>query len=125
MSEQELQQQQLTSSSSSSSSASPSHNNTHHSHPHHNNHHQQHRQQPPSPLAGPALTQNDFNDDEALSTITPLSNPRPSKEPYYKKLGTPLNTRPASPYTLNPPIDSDGLSWPSLGARNRIEKKVY
>ena len=24
-----------------------------------------------------------------------------------------LSTRPASPYTLNPPIDFDGLSWPS------------
>ena len=24
-----------------------------------------------------------------------------------------LATRPASPYTLNPPIDFDGLSWPS------------
>ena len=25
----------------------------------------------------------------------------------------PSSTRPASPYTLNPPIDFDGLSWPS------------
>lgn len=25
----------------------------------------------------------------------------------------PTSTRPASPYTLNPPIDFDGLSWPS------------
>lgn len=25
----------------------------------------------------------------------------------------PLTSRPASPYTLNPPIDFDGLSWPS------------
>lgn len=32
-----------------------------------------------------------------------------------------LATRPASPYTLNPPIDHDGLSWPSIGARSRIE----
>ncbi|KAL8726037.1 MAG: hypothetical protein Q9166_006982 [cf. Caloplaca sp. 2 TL-2023] len=29
--------------------------------------------------------------------------------------------RPASPYTLNPPIDFDGLSWPSLGTRERLE----
>lgn len=36
--------------------------------------------------------------------------------------GTPLRTRVASPCTLNPPIDSDGLSWPSLGARQRIEQ---
>lgn len=48
--------------------------------------------------------------------------PAPKKEPWYKKLSdVPLNTRPASPYTLNPPIDSDGLSWPSLGARERLE----
>ncbi|KAG5358946.1 GTP cyclohydrolase 1 [Yarrowia sp. C11] len=36
--------------------------------------------------------------------------------------GTPLNTRVASPYTLNPPIDFDGLSWPSVGARARLEQ---
>jgi GTP cyclohydrolase I len=31
-------------------------------------------------------------------------------------------TRPASPYTLNPPIDFDGLSWPSIGTRARLEQ---
>ena len=35
---------------------------------------------------------------------------------------TPLQTRAASPLILNPPIDSDGLSWPSQGARQRIEQ---
>ncbi|KAI9822483.1 MAG: GTP cyclohydrolase 1 [Pycnora praestabilis] len=30
-------------------------------------------------------------------------------------------SRPASPYTSNPPIDFDGLSWPSLGTRERLE----
>ncbi|KAI9766280.1 MAG: GTP cyclohydrolase 1 [Geoglossum simile] len=30
-------------------------------------------------------------------------------------------SRPASPYTLNPPIDFDGLSWPCLGTRERLE----
>ncbi|KAK9457458.1 hypothetical protein V1511DRAFT_520367 [Dipodascopsis uninucleata] len=30
-------------------------------------------------------------------------------------------SRPASPYTLNPPIDFDGLSWPSIGTRSRLE----
>ncbi|KAK2736880.1 GTP cyclohydrolase 1 [Onygenales sp. PD_40] len=36
---------------------------------------------------------------------------------------TPPSTvsRPASPYTLNPPIDFDGLSWPSVGTRERLE----
>ncbi|EGW31099.1 GTP cyclohydrolase I (GTP-CH-I) [Spathaspora passalidarum NRRL Y-27907] len=36
--------------------------------------------------------------------------------------GTPLRQRAASPYTLNPPIDSDGLSWPSKGARSRLDE---
>ncbi|KAL9120838.1 MAG: hypothetical protein Q9187_002607 [Circinaria calcarea] len=31
------------------------------------------------------------------------------------------SSRPASPYTLSPPIDFDGLSWPSLGTRARLE----
>ena len=31
-------------------------------------------------------------------------------------------SRPASPYTLNPPIDFDGLSWPSLGTRERLDQ---
>lgn len=31
-------------------------------------------------------------------------------------------TRPASPYTLNPPIDFDGLSWPCPGTRARLEQ---
>ncbi|EMG46578.1 FOL2 GTP cyclohydrolase 1 [Candida maltosa Xu316] len=35
---------------------------------------------------------------------------------------TPLQTRAASPLILNPPIDNDGLSWPSQGARGRIEQ---
>ncbi|KAJ5104678.1 hypothetical protein NUU61_002025 [Penicillium alfredii] len=30
-------------------------------------------------------------------------------------------SRPASPYTLNPPIDFDGLSWPCPGTRQRLE----
>ncbi len=35
---------------------------------------------------------------------------------------TPLNIRPASPYTLNPPVEKDGLSWPSIGARKRVDE---
>ncbi|KAJ5913111.1 GTP cyclohydrolase 1 [Penicillium tannophilum] len=30
-------------------------------------------------------------------------------------------SRPASPYTLNPPVDFDGLSWPCPGTRQRLE----
>lgn len=32
---------------------------------------------------------------------------------------------PASPYTLNPPIDFDGLSWPSVGTRARLEDSTH
>ncbi|ODQ82445.1 hypothetical protein BABINDRAFT_159037 [Babjeviella inositovora NRRL Y-12698] len=62
--------------------------------------------------------------EEGQETNSKLLHPRPSgfrKEPYYKKLKLEQSTRPASPYTLNPPIDSDGLSWPSIGARQRID----
>ncbi|KAI4090003.1 MAG: hypothetical protein LQ344_005003 [Seirophora lacunosa] len=31
------------------------------------------------------------------------------------------HSRPASPYTTNPPVDFDGLSWPSLGTRDRLD----
>ncbi|KAK5463013.1 GTP cyclohydrolase I [Exophiala xenobiotica] len=31
-------------------------------------------------------------------------------------------SRPASPYTANPPIDFDGLSWPCIGTRERREQ---
>lgn len=71
------------------------------------------------------LSDNQTNVEENIQQgegVEELSNPKPQREPWYKKLsGVPLNTRPASPYTLNPPIDSDGLSWPSLGARERLE----
>ena len=35
---------------------------------------------------------------------------------------SPSNSRPDSPYTVNPPIDFDGLSWPSVGAKARKEQ---
>lgn len=57
----------------------------------------------------------------SISHNGPLTHhPKPTKKPL-RALDSPLGTRPASPYTLNPPIDSDGLSWPSVGARKRIE----
>lgn len=46
----------------------------------------------------------------------------PAEETVAREFGTPLQTRVASPLTLNPPIDNDGLSWPSKGARDRIEQ---
>lgn len=35
---------------------------------------------------------------------------------------SPIASRPDSPYTVNPPIDFDGLSWPSVGAKARKEE---
>ena len=38
----------------------------------------------------------------------------PPRDPRDRGNLTPITaSRPASPYTLNPPIDFDGLSWPS------------
>ena len=31
------------------------------------------------------------------------------------------NSRPASPFTANPTVNFDGLSWPSLGTRERLD----
>lgn len=50
--------------------------------------------------------------------ITDPRDPRDQGAPL-----TPPSTvsRPASPYTLSPPIDFDGLSWPCPGTRQRLE----
>lgn len=37
---------------------------------------------------------------------------------------TPLQTRAASPLVLLPPVDNDGLSWPSIGTRARLEQNA-
>ncbi|KAL9613268.1 MAG: hypothetical protein Q9167_002177 [Letrouitia subvulpina] len=44
-----------------------------------------------------------------------------ARDPRDEAPTTPAPSRPASPYTLNPPIDFDGLSWPSLGTRERLD----
>ncbi|KAL8837288.1 MAG: hypothetical protein Q9170_002583 [Blastenia crenularia] len=44
-----------------------------------------------------------------------------ARDPRDQAHAPPAHSRPASPYTLNPPIDFDGLSWPSLGTRERLE----
>ncbi|WPK23623.1 hypothetical protein PUMCH_000865 [Australozyma saopauloensis] len=49
---------------------------------------------------------------ESLSTV---------RDDFVRDL-TPLQTRPVKVCTLNPPVDTDGLSWPSKGARARIEQ---
>ncbi|CCK72398.1 GTP cyclohydrolase I KNAG_0K00300 [Huiozyma naganishii CBS 8797] len=46
---------------------------------------------------------------------TPLANE-------INRESTPLNTRPITPYTLKAPVEADGFSWPSFGARQRAEE---
>lgn len=35
---------------------------------------------------------------------------------------TPLNTKPATTYTLKPPVEADGFSWPSIGTHKRAQE---
>jgi hypothetical protein len=48
------------------------------------------------PLPGPLVSTNGHNGHNSLGIVTP-----------------PQNSRPNTPYTMNPPVDFDGLSWPS------------
>ncbi|OBA19355.1 GTP cyclohydrolase I [Metschnikowia bicuspidata var. bicuspidata NRRL YB-4993] len=59
---------------------------------------------------------------ELVQPATKKAKRSPAEEVVAREFGTPLQTRAASPLTLNPPIDNDGLSWPSKGARQRIEQ---
>lgn len=70
-------------------------------------HHHHHNTQPSS--------------SSSSSSSPTTHHPKPSTRPPPRAIDSPLAIRPASPYTLNPPIDSDGLSWPSVGARKRID----
>lgn len=64
------------------------------------------------------------NGIHAPSSVLPLKRAKlnSGEDSIRNNFGTPLQTRVASPCTLNPPIDFDGLSWPSQGARSRIEQ---
>ena len=42
-----------------------------------------------------------------------IESPRDPRDDKKVAAYQPTSSRPASPYTLNPPIDFDGLSWPS------------
>lgn len=73
-------------------------------------------------LEAPQLQPQIGGDDSHLNKIIPAGRPKvPSRlsekprDPRDEKeqAHTPSTSRPASPYTLNPPIDFDGLSWPS------------
>ncbi|MCJ1324384.1 GTP cyclohydrolase I [Thelotrema lepadinum] len=69
------------------------------------------------------------SDDSHLNRLTPNGRPQIpsySEKPRHprdeRKLSSSTATkRTAGPYTANPPIDFDGLSWPSLGTRARLE----
>lgn len=48
-----------------------------------------------------------------LESTAKTSLSEPPRDPRDKAVAiTPTASRPASPYTMNPPIDFDGLSWP-------------
>ncbi|KAH0552946.1 GTP cyclohydrolase 1 [Trichoglossum hirsutum] len=68
--------------------------------------------------AYPTRTQPPRHDPSWLPRLTEAArDPRDEAAP----ATPPTASRPASPYTQNPPIDFDGLSWPSLGTRERLE----
>lgn len=72
----------------------------------------------------PESSSSDFNGTYSPKPITPSMRSKLTSGSFDIRSGTPLQTRAASPYTLNPPIDSDGLSWPSKGARTRLEETL-
>lgn len=74
----------------------------------------------------------DENQSSDVSLKSPASKSKDRQEPVLEeKARDPKDTaesprpakarRTASPFTQNPTIDFDGLSWPSLGARSRLE----
>lgn len=79
----------------------------------------------------------DFTDEVVPTSVSPpkdfknaVSLKEPPRDQHDEAAPSPqvpptppmTTTRPASPYTLNPPIDFDGLSWPSTGTRARLEQ---
>ncbi|KAL8693471.1 MAG: hypothetical protein Q9218_001702 [Villophora microphyllina] len=65
---------------------------------------------------------NGYGDNPPANKKTRLSELEvEARDPRDEANGHPAHGRPASPYTLNPPVDFDGLSWPSLGTRERLE----
>ncbi|KAH0841814.1 GTP cyclohydrolase I [Fonsecaea monophora] len=64
-------------------------------------------------------TQKDTESKRPTTLHTPARDERDEAPPT-----PPASTvsRPASPYTLNPPIDFDGLSWPCIGTRERLDQ---
>ncbi|KAI9841260.1 MAG: GTP cyclohydrolase 1 [Thelocarpon superellum] len=74
----------------------------------------------------PKPARSERNADAHAHAALSLSHPHLTEAPRdprdaARSLTTATASRPASPYTLSPPIDFDGLSWPSLGTRERLE----
>ncbi|KKZ66342.1 GTP cyclohydrolase I [[Emmonsia] crescens] len=75
-------------------------------------------------LAEKSSTENEEPPVAAVASPIKRNLSEPPRDPrdHTGPLTPPLAvSRPASPYTLNPPIDFDGLSWPSVGTRERLE----
>ena len=53
------------------------------------------------------------NHDQAVNHVQLDVSARDPRDEATPHPAPPSTSRPASPYTLNPPIDFDGLSWPS------------
>ncbi|EPS38955.1 hypothetical protein H072_7267 [Dactylellina haptotyla CBS 200.50] len=51
-----------------------------------------------------------------------LNGPAPSNSLNAYGAHTPAVSRPASPFSLATPVDYDGLSWPSIGTRARLDE---
>lgn len=62
--------------------------------------------------------------ENSINHKKPVSLREPARDDRDEPPATPPATasRPASPYTANPPIDFDGLSWPCIGTRERLEQ---
>lgn len=71
-----------------------------------------------------ALSWTGLTDGESSSDIKRPTLLDPARDVRDEAPATPPATasRPASPYTMNPPIDFDGLSWPCIGTRERLEQ---
>ncbi|KAJ6130337.1 GTP cyclohydrolase 1 [Penicillium capsulatum] len=83
---------------------------------------------PSTGSARPAADENIINEPTPSQSAMTLRGRLPLNDPPRdpRDEGGPLTppataSRPASPYTLNPPIDFDGLSWPCPGTRERLE----
>lgn len=83
---------------------------------------------PPVPQQGFSADKPDLFSSLKISTdgTTSPQNDLPAKHSLalthrLNGLATPAISRPQTPYTQSPRVDFDGLSWPSVGTRARLE----